>query len=176
MAGSTDDRDQNEIYISHGRGEVQIDTGSRNEISDAIARKIDGTKRLIEFQRGLLDKLARDTKEQQLRKGQPPVAQVPLKPDQSVSSAPPEETAPIAEDLPQLQGAPDLMTSPNDDVVLKTEGQSSHSLISREAPVSYTHLDVYKRQPWTLTQSVGSSKATNGWCGTFPRPASRLAS
>ena len=140
MGGSTDNWDQSEISISHGRGEIQIDTGSPDEMYGEASRLIDGNKRFLESYRSLLDKLARDAKEQQRRSGKPPVAQAPLQPNKSVSSDPPEESAPIAEDLPQLQGAPDLVTPPDDVIILKTEGQSSSPLVSIKEP-SHTVFD-----------------------------------
>lgn len=132
MSGSTNDWYDNEIYLSDARGEIQIDTrGTPGEIAEEVGKQ-DGTSRLLELVRGLSDKLARAEKEEQRRKGAPAVARTPPKPNPTVVTPPPVESPPI-EDLPLLQGAPDLPVPDGQALALKTDGQSSYPLVSREA-------------------------------------------
>lgn len=135
MGGSTDSWDVSEISISDRRGEIQIDTsGDSNGVYDSIIKKVDGTRRFVEFIKGLTDKAARDDQELRRRKGEPPTAQAAPKPNPTVSSDPPVENGPLAEDLPQLQGAPDLAVPKDDVIILKTEGQSTQPLIDNDNP------------------------------------------
>lgn len=130
--------DDSEIYLALGRGEALVDTGGADDLLDALAKKNTGTqKTVLEAEHGLHDKLAWDAEATRQQKGVPRVAPLPLQPNRNVTTPTPVEGAPVANDNPQTQGAPDVVTPPQDLIVLETTGQSDHPPVNGKVPSIY---------------------------------------
>ena len=138
----TDDWDPSELYLSQGSGEILLDTGEYDEVASYIRNRVDTANKLIEFSKGLKDKADRDAREVARRKAQPPPPVVDLKPVMNLTDTTPQESPPIAGDAPELQGAPDLATLPENIVILETRGQSFAPPVSLEEP-SHTAYDQF---------------------------------
>jgi RHS repeat-associated protein len=132
--------EQSEIYLAIGRGEALVDTAGADELLADLRQRMGGSsKTMLEAEHGLHDRLALDADEVGKQKGLPPVAPVPLTPNRNVVAQKPVEGAPVTNESPATQGAPDLVTPSEDLIVLETTGQSDTPVVNRESPSTYVY-------------------------------------
>jgi RHS repeat-associated protein len=132
--------EQSEIYLALGRGEALIDNAGADDLL-AELKKLNGRSQttVLEAEHGLHDRLGFDAEEITQQKGNPPAPPVPLNPNRNVTAPKPVEGAPVTNESPAQQGAPDLVTPPENFIVLETTGQSDTPIVNRHVPCVYAY-------------------------------------
>jgi RHS repeat-associated protein len=132
--------EQSEIYLALGRGEALVDTAGADELLEDLAKRMGGSPKTVrEAEHGLHEKLTLDAFEVTKQRGAPPAAPLPLTPNRNVVAPKPVEGAPVANDSPVTQGAPDVVTPPEDFIFIETTGQSDSPVVNHNSPSTYVH-------------------------------------